>query len=113
MTEVNNQGCCWGTEVAGTADTLDPESVRTACQQVIRDAIRQQQRGEQSSPVIIDGLPSIGKTHQATAVASGLDNPVAILTHRYETRDEHLGLADRFDERVVEIPAFDHACPTK
>jgi len=45
---------------------------------------------EQAPPVIIDGLPTIGKTRHATETAFDLDVPAAILTHRYETRDVHL-----------------------
>ncbi len=59
------------------------------------------------------GHPTIGKTHQVTNVAANLDIPIAILTHRYETHDNHLALADQFDDYVAEIPTFDRTCPTK
>lgn len=113
MSEADTRDCCQGAQVTGGPEDLDKQSVHEACRQVIRDAIQDQLEGHHSSPIVVDGLPTIGKTHQATEVATNLDVPVAILTHRYETRDEHLELAERFDEHVAEIPAFDRTCPAK
>lgn len=113
MADGNAHTCCPGARTAGNPEKLDRETVRDACRETVRVAIQKQLDDEEASPIVVDGLPTIGKTHQATAVAAELDASVAILTHRYETRDEHLALADQFDKHVVEIQTFDRTCPTK
>lgn len=114
MAESEVEECCRGSQTATRQGGFTQETVRRTCRKEIRTAIETQLNDEDSVPVIIDGLPTIGKTHQATSVAARLDEPVAILTHRYETRDGYLdALADHFEEPAVEIPSFDRTCPTK
>lgn len=113
MAETEEQICCRGARVADGAE-LTKDAVRAACRDGIRTAIETQLDDADSTPIVIDGLPTIGKTHQASRVAADLDEQVAILTHRYETRDDHLAaLKDHFEGNPVEIPAFDRTCPTK
>lgn len=112
MPEADVENCCRGNRVATEHGEFTQESVREACRNGIREAIESQLEGDRQEPVVIDGLPTIGKTHQATRVAAEFDEPVAILTHRYDTRDDHIAHADKFDERVEEIPTLDRHCPT-
>ena len=115
MTGTNVEACCRGADAAAHRGEFTQETVWEACRGGIRDAIEAQLEGEQSTPVIIDGLPTIGKTRHATDIAFDLDVPVAILTHRYETRDEHLALAlaSEHQKAVVEVPTLDRDCPTR
>lgn len=113
MAETEERACCRGARVADSEE-LTKDAVRAACRDGIRSAIETQLDDADSTPIVIDGLPTIGKTHQASRVAAELDEQVAILTHRYETRDDHLAaLKDHFEGNPVEIPTFDRTCPTK
>jgi hypothetical protein len=113
MAGADPDDCCRGAHAAAQRDEFTQATVWDACSAGIRDAIESQLDDEQASPVIIDGLPTIGKTRHATDIAFHLDVPAAILTHRYETRDEHLELAAEHQKAVVEIPTLDRDCPTR
>lgn len=105
--------CCRGAQVARRQEGFTQQTVWDACRDGIFEAIDSQLGADEATPVIIDGLPTVGKTHQATDVAFNLDVPVAILTHRYETRDAHIELAREHDKSVVEVPTLDRDCPTR
>lgn len=113
MAGADTEDCCRGAHAEARQGEFTQTVVWEACRNGIRDAIETQLVDEQSTPVIIDGLPTIGKTRHATDVAFDLDVPVAILTHRYETRDEHLDLAAEHQQAVVEVPTLDRDCPTR
>ncbi|MGB9955084.1 hypothetical protein ACOZ4B_01600 (plasmid) [Haloferax prahovense] len=113
MTGSDPEDCCRGAYAASQKDEFTQATVWDACRSGIRDAIESQLSDSQSSAVIIDGLPTVGKTRHATDIAFKLDAPVAILTHRYETRDEHLHLASEHQKTVAEIPTLDRDCPTR
>jgi len=113
MAGADPDDCCRGAHAASQRGEFTQATVWDACRTGIRDAIESQLDDEQASPVIIDGLPTIGKTQHATDIAFDLDVPAAILTHRYETRDEHLDLAAEHQKTVVEIPTLDRDCPTR
>lgn len=113
MAGADTDDCCRGTHTASQQGEFTQVTVWNACRDGIRDAIETQLDDEQAPPVIIDGLPTIGKTRHTTEIAFDLDVPAAILTHRYETRDEHLDLAAKHQKAVVEVPTLDRDCPTR
>lgn len=113
MIDSDVDDCCRGAHTASHWDAFTQQVVWEACRDGIRNAIEVQLEDEQSTPVIIDGLPTIGKTRHATDIAFDIGLPVAILTHRYETRDEHLKLAANHQKGVVEVPTLDRDCPTR
>lgn len=113
MAGADTDECCRGSRVAAQQGEFTQSTVWAACRDGIHDATEAQLADDQAPPVIIDGLPTIGKTQHATEIAFNLDVPTAILTHRYETRDEHLNLAAEHDKVVVEVPTLDRSCPTR
>lgn len=107
--DLSGTDCC---AIRESDDRLSREAVYKACRTTIREAIGEQVGEEAYSPAVIDGVPTIGKTRNAIQVAAEFDHPVAILTHRYETRDQHLELARDEGYHAEEIPALDRFCPT-
>lgn len=73
MAGVDPDDCCRGAHAAAQRGEFTQATVWDACRTGIRDAIESQLDDEQASPVIIDGLPTIGKTQHATDIAFGLD----------------------------------------
>ena len=79
------------------------------CAEMLRVAINEQLAGE-SSPVLIDAIPTTGKTHAAASVVGELDEQVIVLSHLHETRNT---LEERIEsESVVRLPSLKHDCPT-
>lgn len=113
MAGADPDDCCRGAHAASQQGEFTQATVWDACRDGIQEAIETQLDDEQAPPVIIDGLPTIGKTRHATETAFDLDVPAAILTHRYETRDVHLDLAAEHQKAVVEVPTLDRDCPTR
>jgi len=113
MAGTDFDNCCRGAHVAAQQGEFTQSTIWDACRTAIRDAIESQLNSKQAAKVIIDGLPTIGKTRHATEIAFDLDVQAAILTHRYETRDEHLNLAAEHQKAVVEVPTLDRDCPTR
>lgn len=113
MAGADPEDCCRGAHAASQQGEFTQATVWDACRDGIQEAIETQLDDEQAPPVIIDGLPTIGKTRHTTETAFDLDVPAAILTHRYETRDEHLELAAKHQKAVVEVPTLDRDCPTR
>jgi hypothetical protein len=113
MAGADHDDCCRGAHAASQQGEFTQATVWDACRDGIQEAIETQLDDEQAPPVIIDGLPTIGKTRHAKEIAFGLDVSAAILTHRYETRDQHLGLAAEHQKTVVEVPTLDRDCPTR
>lgn len=113
MAGADHDDCCRGAHAASQQGEFTQATVWDACRDGIQEAIETQLDDEQAPPVIIDGLPTIGKTRHAKEIAFDLDVSAAILTHRYETRDQHLGLAAEHQKTVVEVPTLDRDCPTR
>lgn len=113
MAGADHDDCCRGAHAASQQGEFTQATVWDACRDGIQEAIETQLDDEQAPPVIIDGLPTIGKTRHAKEIAFDLDVSAAILTHRYETRDQHLGLAAEHQKTVVEVPTLDRNCPTR
>ncbi|MWV38875.1 hypothetical protein [Natrialba sp. INN-245] len=104
-------GCCLGREIVGDQTDLPQESVWDACRVGIKRAI-QKQLDKGSSPVVIDGLPTIGKTKSAAEVVTEFDQPAAIFTHLHDTRNAHLESIVDDDVDVIKLPSLETDCPT-
>lgn len=70
MAGADPDDCCRGAHAASQRGEFTQATVWDACRTGIRDAIESQLDDEQASPVIIDGLPTIGKTQHATDMRS-------------------------------------------
>jgi hypothetical protein len=111
-------GCCFDGHPS-------KNSAYDACFDVIDTAIREQLRDDQGG-VVVDGLPTLGKSHQLPEILQQLqtDYPdlagFTYLTHRHENRDqlqsrllqEGLQEDDRPTLTSRRLPAFEVDCPT-
>lgn len=85
------------------------EAVWRRCAEEIQTAVEDQLTGE-SGPVLVDAIPTTGKTHAAARVTSAIDEPILIVSHLHETRDTLVREID--SDTLVRLPALERDCPT-
>jgi hypothetical protein len=64
------------------------------------------------SPVLIDALPSIGKSHAVVKWAETTGNPLTVFTARHDLFDQYEGWARERDLRCLTLPSFHDDCET-
>jgi hypothetical protein len=103
-------GCC----VEGD---LTRETAREACRTVVHEAVEEALSGDVFG-VLVDALPTLGKSRTVARITrslvrdSGKPQPVTVLTHRKETRDQLEAWADEAALNPHQLPRFDDDCPT-
>lgn len=102
---------CLGRQVADNSGTLLQDDVWRACEVGIEKAI-QDQLENGLAPVVIDGLPTVGKTTSAGNVVNSMDAPATILTHLHDTRNAHIENATEAGVDMVKLPSLEKDCPT-
>jgi hypothetical protein len=98
--------------VSGWHDPVTKDSARQRCRREIRSAI------ENHDNVLIDALPSIGKSSSIIPVARETDSPVTILTARHDLYDQYEQWCKDYQKRNDDdleyhvLPSFLNDCPT-
>lgn len=97
-----------GTEDMGQKlSEITKEAARERLQQLIEWGFGQE------DPVLIEALPSVGKSYGAVKWASKTGNPVTILTERHDLYDQYEKWAtDDFGLVAWQLPVFQTDCPT-
>lgn len=97
-------------------------SARIACRDTLYDSVTAQLVDQSTLPVLIDAIPTIGKTSAAAQFAAELcegdaDTQLTYLTHRTANRDQFENMVRSYvnDNSVVDLthlPVLEDDCPT-
>lgn len=108
-------GCCLPTDA-------DQREAWTACENTIAEAIYAQHAAEAVAPVLIDALPTLGKTTAAAQLAPDLctldaGSGVTYLTRLVRNREQFQAELEASDAEtssliVMQLPRFHTDCPT-
>lgn len=63
-------------------------------------------------PVLIDALPSIGKSYNVIEWAAATGNPLTVFTARHDLFDQYQDWAEDRDLRYLTLPSFHNCCET-
>jgi hypothetical protein len=66
----------------------------------------------EDSPVLVDALPSIGKSYAVIEWAATTGNPLTVFTARHDLFDQYKDWAERRDLRCLTLPSFHDDCET-
>lgn len=89
-------------------DIQNKDEVQNKCRTDILEAVIDQIEGDQD-PILIDALPTLGKSHNVAGLSKEIDEKILILTRRHENRDE----AERkIEEEVGQFPRLREDCST-
>ena len=92
----------------GPSPTLSLEDARDRTRGAIADAY------EYGDRVLVEALPTLGKSYGAVAAAADTDTPITVLTGRgrKEQYDQFEGWADEHGLEAKVLPSFTDTCPT-
>ncbi|WP_267639647.1 hypothetical protein [Haloarchaeobius amylolyticus] len=91
---------------ANFVSTPTIDHARQLCRQAVLDA------AQVPHPVVVNALPSMGKSWSATSVLSELGVPGTILTSRTDLSEEHIAGCEKEGLTYYQIPSFYRDCPT-
>ncbi|MFP8955068.1 hypothetical protein ACLI4Z_19255 (plasmid) [Natrialbaceae archaeon A-arb3/5] len=101
-------GWDWTTDGAERTDGLTIDDARDRCLDVLEKAMKYGNR------VLVDALPSLGKSYGSIAAAATTDTPLTFLTRRGH-KEQYEQIREWCDEHGLThytLPSFTHDCPT-
>lgn len=88
------------------SNPFSTQAVRDRRDEVITDAFRQ------SNPVLIDALPSVGKSYGVIKWAANTGNRLTVFTARHDLYDQYEKWCDEFGLCYTTLPSFHRDCKT-
>lgn len=90
----------------GTDQTITTEEARLRLSDLIRDSLAE------DSPVLIDALPSVGKSHGVVEWVKETSNPTTVFTVRTELYNQYREWAEEAGLSFKRLPSFHNDCET-